>query len=92
MQSDLLNKGRYIEESEIDIKIHPMVLELIEKYGHLDRNLYPNIIERSVLEVRRPFKFDDGRIYTGEWNKNLNLIEGYGQTILQDGSYSEAYF
>jgi hypothetical protein len=44
------------------------------------------------LELRKPFKFDDGRIYTGEWNKISNLIEGFGETLLQDGDYCEAYF
>jgi hypothetical protein len=44
------------------------------------------------LELRKPFKFDDGRIYTGEWNTISNLIEGFGQTILQNGTYGEGYF
>jgi hypothetical protein len=45
-----------------------------------------------MLELRSSFKFDDGRIYTGEWNIISNLREGFGQTIRSDGDYFEGFF
>jgi hypothetical protein len=46
-----------------------------------------------LLELRKPFKFyNDGRIYTGEWNIISNLREGFGQTICSKGDYFEGYF
>jgi hypothetical protein len=44
------------------------------------------------LELRKPFKFYDGRIFTGEWNKISHSIEGFGVTILPNGDYCEGYF
>jgi hypothetical protein len=44
------------------------------------------------LELRKPFKFNDGDIYIGEWNKISNLIEGFGQMTNKDGDYGEGYF
>jgi hypothetical protein len=45
-----------------------------------------------LLELRRPFKFENGKIYIGEWNIISNLREGFGQTIHSDGTYFEGYF
>jgi hypothetical protein len=45
-----------------------------------------------MLELRKPFKFDDGDIYTGEWNTISNLREGFGLIIHIDRTYFEGYY
>ena len=74
--------GRYYDISEFH-KIIPSIV-----YNYMIQNVLnipSNIIQNKSVYEMKPVQFENGYIYSGNWNEKYKM-EGYGQYYIKDGN------
>lgn len=74
LTSNSIIQGKFVSKNEFQFVVGEKIIEYI-KSNKLDYQKYISSIEHTYLQ--EPYKFKNGNIYYGNWNKNCEM-EGYG--------------